>query len=262
MQLAQQFRKWLVDEVLPSLYNTGAYISPAVLPSTISVPPLLQIQDETPLDIDVSMYPEISVNSYDHLQILYLAYLKKYSALKFGLTDDLVTRIKQHCQKLGDKSGDVKLIRVFETVHKATIESSLKQCVLMNGWRRDDVKIDGSIQTEMIDLRKTTIENIIQIIEQFIQEHEKLLKEKEDAILGKSLEIEKFRLEKERETKHIEKEIEIKRIDLEAKRIDADLESKRLDIKKIEVQAKYQHKTRARSKEQKSNTILNYYSSK
>ena len=179
-----------------------------------------------------------------------------------------MVRIQQHCRLLGDKNdGDVKRVYVEETEHAASIETSLKQCVVMNGWKRDDIICNGSVQTEIIDLKKTTIQQVIDVIKLFVMENvEKITKRKQKALI-ESVEMEQKRLDIELESKRIDAELESKRIDAESKRIDAELESKRIDaeleLKRIELELKrldMQH-FMIDSKRQRNN-ILNYYTKK
>ena len=184
----------------------------------------LKIEEESP-ELDLSPFPEIPVQSYDKLSVLYVIYLKQYYALKFGISDNIVVRIQQHCRTLGNKQGAVKIVYILSSVNSSIIESSLKHCVLMNGWKKDDLSINGSLQSEIIDLNKTTIQNVIDIIVQFNDKHDRLMKEREEEILSKSNDMEKYRMECE---------LESKRLDLEFKRIE--LESKKLDIKKLQIE--------------------------
>jgi hypothetical protein len=213
-------------------------------------------EEESPSDIDLSTFPEISVQSYDKLSVFYLIYLKNHFALKFGISDNIVARIQQHCRTLGNKQGDVKLVYILHSINSSIIESSLKQCAIMNGWKKDDIFINGALQSEIIDLNKTTIQTVIDIVVQFNEQHKTLMIEKEEDILKKSNDMEKFR---------IQSELESKRLDLELKRIDADmenkrieLESKKLDIKKLEIESK---KVSIHSQVE-NNTLLNYYEKK
>ena len=216
----------------------------------------LKISEEPPSNIDLSIFPEISVQSYDKLSVLYLIYLKNHCALKFGISDNIVSRIQQHCRTLGNQQGDVKLVYILNSINSSIIESSLKQCAIMNGWKKDDIFINGALQAEIIDLNKTTIKTVIDVIVQLNEQHEALMIKQEEEILKKSNDMEKFR---------IQSELESKRLDLELKRIDADmenkrieLESKKLDIKKLEIESK-KVSTRSRSE---NNTLLNYYDKK
>ena len=217
----------------------------------------VSIEDESPSSgIDLSIFPEISVHSYDKLSVVYLIYLKCHYALKFGISNNIVVKIQQHCMTLGNKQGDVKLVYILNTTNSSIIESSLKQCAIMNGWKKDDIFINGALQAEIIDLNKTTIKTVIDVIVQLNEQHEALMIKQEEEILKKSNDMEKFR---------IQSELESKRLDLELKRIDADmenkrieLESKKLDIKKLEIESK-KVSTRSRSE---NNTLLNYYDKK
>ena len=192
----------------------------------------LKIEEESP-ELDLSPFPEIPVQSYDKLSVLYVIYLKQYYALKFGISDNIVVRIQQHCRTLGNKQGDVKIVYILSSVNSSIIESSLKHCVLMNGWKKDDLSINGSLQSEIIDLNKTTIQNVIDIIVQFNDKHDRLMKEREEEILSKSNDMEKYRMECELESKRLD--LEFKRVEADTKRIE--LESKKLDIKKLEIES-------------------------
>ena len=208
----------------------------------------LKVKEESPSEIDLSSFPEISVQSYDRLSVLYVIYLKQYYALKFGISDNIIVRIQQHCRNLGDKQGDVKLVYILNSNYANIIESSFKQCAIMNGWKKDDIFINGCLQSEIIDLNKTTIQNVINVIVQLSEQHDKLMKEREETILKKSNEMEKFR---------IQSELESKRLDLELKRVE--LESKKLDIQKLEIESK---KLKIHSWGENNNTMLNYYNKK
>ena len=149
----------------------------------------MRIEAESTSEIDLSIFPEISIQSYDHLTVLYLTYLRQHCALKFGISDNIIVRNQQHCRTLGDKQGDVKLVYILNTEFASVIESSLKECTFMNGWKKDNLIINGSLQSEIIDLTKTTIQNVIILVQLFSTEHDKLTKTREDAIVNKSNEM-------------------------------------------------------------------------
>ena len=182
----------------------------------------LKIEEGSSPNLDLSLFPEISVQSYDKLSVVYLIYLKHHHALKFGISNNIVVRIQQHCMTLGSKQGDVKLVYILRSSNLSSIESSLKHYAILNGWKKDDIFLNGALQSEIIVLNKTTIQTVIDVIVQFNEQHEK-----EEDFLKKSNEMEKFR---------IQSELESKRLDLELKRIE--LESKKLDIKKLEIESK------------------------
>jgi prophage antirepressor-like protein/predicted GIY-YIG superfamily endonuclease len=254
--MAAKFKEWIFWTVLPALRQAGMLPCPCPMLNDVMPSQQLKIEPPVPLDIDISMFPVITLGCYDHVKVLYLLYLRKYGALKFGISDNINVRIQQHCRLLGDRDGDVKLVYIEATKHNAIIETTLKQCVIMNGWKRDDIVVNGSLQNEIIDLQKTTIQNIINLIKQFVSEHSTQIKNKEQKIMQKSLEIEKLRLENnvtiqklelelkniaaDLESKHIAADLESKHIaaDLESKRIAADLESKRIDLelRRLDVQ--------------------------
>ena len=187
-----------------------------------------RIEASSPPDIDLSCFPDVPVHSYDRMCVLYLVYLRQYHALKFGISTNIVDRIQQHCRTLGDGQGDVKLVKLFRTDHASVIESSLKQCSMMNGWKKEDMYVNGTLQTEVIDMNKTTIQSVINVVERFGKEHDKLTKEREDSIVNGSSDMEKFRIEKELESKRLD--IERCRIESELKRIELIVELKRIEL--------------------------------
>jgi hypothetical protein len=200
----------------------------------------MRIEAESTSEIDLSIFPEISIQSYDHLTVLYLTYLRQHCALKFGISDNIIVRNQQHCRTLGDKQGDVKLVYILNTEFASVIESSLKQCTFMNGWKKDNLIINGSLQSEIIDLTKTTIQNVINLVQLFATEHDKLTKTREDAIVNKSNEMEKMRIQSELESKRLDFELQSKKIDFELESKKLDFESKKIDLelKKVELESK------------------------
>ena len=86
----------------------------------------MRIEAESTSEIDLSIFPEISIQSYDHLTVLYLTYLRQHCALKFGISDNIIVRNQQHCCTLGDMQNDVKLVHILNTEFASVIESSLQ----------------------------------------------------------------------------------------------------------------------------------------
>ena len=136
-------------------------------------PPLKSIEADEHIDdsIDLSAFPQISVNSYDNCTVMYLFYLRRYRALKFGISTDLHNRAQRHYRAFGEKPGDVRLVYVLETEHASSIEHSTKHACIQNGWKRHDIIINGSVQTEIIDLNKTSIDAVIRLMNSLLQQH-------------------------------------------------------------------------------------------
>ena len=192
----------------------------------------MRIEAPPEIEIDLSPFPEISIQTYANLPVLYLIYCKQHNALKFGITDDIIVRYQKHCRTLGTKQGDVKLVYILNTEFASVVESSLKQCVFMNGWKKENLVINNSLQSELVDLTKTTIQNVINLIELFVTEHTNVTKMREDAIINKSNEMEKFRIQSELESKKLQLhfELESKKLDLRIKKVE--LQCKKIDAQK------------------------------
>ena len=188
--------------------------------------------------IDVSTYPSFPMYAYNGTTVLYLFYLKKYNALKFGITNELSERAKRHFTTLGDKQGDVILVCVVATDHAIAVENSLRTCVLEKGWNLQNTVIEKKTHTELIDLNSTSIRCIIDLIDVFMKRHIELMREKEDSIVSKykeNIEIEKIKLRSK------QTDVELRKLDLEMKRLE--FESKKYD---------YERNVKQR-------TIFNYY---
>ena len=200
--------------------------------------PLIEAEVEENSDIDLSLFPNIPVDSHDNITVLYLFYLKRYRALKFGMSTDLHTRAQRHYRAFGEKPGEVRLVHVIATEHARTLENSLKHACFQNGWKCDNIVINGRTQTEIIDLNKTTIKAVVDLINSFYEQHLQIVKQREEAILLKHTIAPINSQHLEIESRKID--LEFKRLEVESKRIECELECKRLQMqvecKRLEVQ--------------------------
>ena len=151
-------------------------------------PPMMAIESDENINesIDLSRFPQIPIKSYDNTKVIYLFYLRRYQALKFGISNDLHTRAQRHYRAFGEKPGEVRLIHVIKTEHASSIENSIKHACIQNDWKRDDIIINGSVQTEIIDLKKTSIDAVIQLMNSFLQQHLCLKRKHEDEIIERN----------------------------------------------------------------------------
>ena len=108
-------------------------------------------------DIDLSGFPDLPVDSYDNTMVIYIFYLRCYHALKFGISSELHNRANRHYKTFGERAGDVLLVHVIKTEHAPSIENSIKHACTQKDWKRDDIIINGSVQTEIIDLFKSLL---------------------------------------------------------------------------------------------------------
>ena len=88
---------------------------------------------------------------------------------------------------MGEKAGDVLLVHVIKTEHASSIENSIKHACTQKDWKRDDIIINGSVQTEIIDLNKTSIHAVIQLMDSLLQKHLTLKRKHEDEIMEKNV---------------------------------------------------------------------------
>lgn len=106
MKEAKGFKSWVVNDVLPALYDHGSY--------TINT---------TPLDFkDVS--ESIVINNYHKKKVIYIGYIGKFAGediFKFGKTKDIYDRKKAHKSTY----GSFNLLYVRETTNNDEIESMI-----------------------------------------------------------------------------------------------------------------------------------------
>ena len=163
------------------------------------------------------------LNSYDCEKVVYLFYLKKYNALKFGKSEELRDRAMSHCNAF----GDVVLVHVIVTEYAVKIEQEIKDQCKLKGWRRMDICINGHLQQEIIDLNKTNIQSVIDLMNTISQRYTELVKQKVNGIVIKSIEYEK-ELTKQLEVKArmAENEAKVRIAEIEANARIAESEAK------------------------------------
>ena len=238
-KLASQIYHFLLDlEKHVTAFMKYEYEYVNVLATTktmIAIEPDENTDDDS---MHLSTFPCLPVDSYDNKNVVYLFYLRRYKALKFGVSNELCKRAQRHYRAFGERPGEVRLVHVIETEHASSIENSIKHACIQNDWRRTDNVIDNSAQTEIIDLNKPSIDAVVQLMDSFLKHHVCLKRKREDEIIeqsGRHFEIEKERLRLER-----------KKIDLEMKKIKADLETKKIkaeyDLKKLALKLQHKHK--------------------
>ena len=125
-------------------------------------------------------------NSYDGKKVVYLFFLEQYTALKFGRSEELRDRAMSHCNTYGP--GDVVLVHVIVTDYPAKVEQEIKDQCKTKGWRRMDISINGRLQKEIIDLNKTTIQCVIDLMNTVAQRYKESIKKKETSLVSKSIE--------------------------------------------------------------------------
>ena len=125
---------------------------------------------------EISAYPLLLLNSYDGEKVVYLFYLKQYEALKFGKSEQLRDRAMSHCNAF----GDVTLLHVIVTDHAVKIEQEIKDHCKLKGWQRKDISINGHLQHEIIDLNKTSIQSVIDLMNTVAQKFTEIMEEKEN----------------------------------------------------------------------------------
>ena len=173
-------------------------------------------------NIDLSGFPDLPVDSYDNTMVIYIFYLRCYHALKFGISSELHNRANRHYKTFGERAGDVLLVHVIKTEHASSIENSIKHACTQKDWKRDDIIINGSVQTEIIDLNKTSIHAVIQLMDSLLQKHLTLKRKHEDEIMEKNV--------RYIELKKQQLIFEGTKIELQIKKMEFELENRKLDM--------------------------------
>ena len=86
--------------------------------------------------------------------------------------------------------GDVSLVHAIETPYAYEIEQSVKIAFNERQWKLDGIILNGHKQSEILDLKKTTITNVIVLMDEFTKQHTQLIQKREKEIVLKSMEYE------------------------------------------------------------------------
>lgn len=194
--IAKQFKKW-VCEIIKEIRLNGRY----------------EVEQRIK-DINDQMNSNLLTN-YSKKPLVYIGYTES-DIIKFGYTDNLETRIKDHKREI---KPDFAFEYIYESLYNREIERQIKQHPLI---KKISKKYNGKKQTELIQLTKTFT----------IKELDKIIKEIKNQIESGDL-IESLRLEnaelkfkiQELENKEIPKVIDIQLNSMQ------DLSTKNYEIK-------------------------------
>ena len=185
--MAEQFREWVYWTVLPSLRSAG--LLPYPIHSENMSQYLLNDKGAKSSDeIDILSFPSIALNAFDGKKVVYLFYLKHYNALKFGRSEDLRERAQDHYNSYSKHPGDVIAVHVIITEYPCKIEQEIKDQCKARGWRLNDLYVNGRLQTEIIDLTKTTIDNVVKLMNEVSQQYTESIKKRKAGIVEQSIE--------------------------------------------------------------------------
>ena len=184
LPMAEQFRDWVYWTVLPSLRRAG------LLPCPILSEDSSQVENENTI-VDTSSFPAIALNAFDGEKVVYLFYLKHYNALKFGRSEDLRDRAQDHYNSFSKTPGDVIAVHVIKTEYPCKVEQEIKDQCKARGWRLGDLYVNGHLQKEIIDLNKTTIDDVIGLMNVVSQQYNESIKQRQADIIEKSVEYQK-----------------------------------------------------------------------
>ena len=121
-----------------------------------------------------------------------------------------VNEYKNKSNKKRKSPDDVILVHVIVTDYPVKIEQEIKDQCKLKGWRRMDISINGHLQNEIIDLNKTSIQSVIDLMNTVEQRYNESIKRKENRIVSKSIEL-KRELHKQVEFEALIAESEAKR---------------------------------------------------
>lgn len=143
------------------------------------------------------------VTSFHTKPVVYVGLidLPEFFGVKIGSTDDLKTRESCHKREF----GNFKLMKVFETLNHRNVERKiLDECDAKN--IRRSVKINGKTQTELVEIGKFSLENIIEIAKTIVETNpHPLIEEK-----NKQIQL----LENDKKTRQLELEVELTKLKL------------------------------------------------
>ena len=238
LPMAEQFRDWVYWTVLPSLRRAG------LLPCPILSEDSSQVENENTI-VDTSSFPAIALNAFDGEKVVYLFYLKHYNALKFGRSEDLRDRAQDHYNSYSKTPGDVIAVHVIKTEYPCKVEQEIKDQCKARGWRLSDLYVNGHLQKEIIDLNKTTIDDVIGLMNVVSQQYNESIKQRQADIIEKSVEYQK----------EITKQLEAK-----ARIAEAETQKEAILLKRLQIEMKNNSNSK-KLKISSNNTLFNYFES-
>jgi prophage antirepressor-like protein/predicted GIY-YIG superfamily endonuclease len=219
--IVKQFRSWLFKEVLPSIRKTGSY------------------------QLKPIKYLTYDINNYKNSSVVYLLHVGE-NYFKYGITDDLKTRITIHMKDFGQNTNVVNLWILDNTNDIKTIETNLKNQVRV-------LKINTTYKgkTEIIQTNDVyDIDHIIDLIDKYIgqlnQDKNKLVPLDNQVKMKELDNIIKLEMEKTKQFESVEKtkqlesdnktKLEIEKIKLDIEKIKYEMEIERERTKQLQIQ--------------------------
>ena len=163
--ICERFTEWLSEEVIPSIMNTGRYVTPTL---------------ESDVErITKSFYDDNMLSSFENNPVVYLIYIGEYDGkhkIKWGLSTNFVKRdLDQHRKNF--KTFNV--IGIWKTMAYKTVEDKMKINFLSKGMvtplkikttRKKSNKIVINKQTEIITLDEVNnLDYCIKMIENLVK---------------------------------------------------------------------------------------------
>jgi prophage antirepressor-like protein len=180
-EIAQEFQNWVCD-VLKEIRIKGKY----------ELEEKLKIKDQQILTIK----EKTMINDFDGKRVLYLCKAEE-NVIKFGFSDDLITRITTHKREIGNQ---LSLQYIIETTYNRELEQLIKQ------------KLKDKIITKVYEGRKEAQTELIQLDNTFtlsklykqILEYLETFNDK-DALLKAYEEIDRLKKELDQNTQTVQK---------------------------------------------------------
>lgn len=197
---AKEFRRWIVNEVIPSIEKTGTYTLPE--------------NKKIPLPIPLSK-KEVDLNDHINSSCVYIIHIKD-NLFKFGWSDNIIERVNRH--KTNYKYTKISDVFQLDSINECLIiEGKIKifcrqQKIMCSGERQKIILNKKTLKAsyEMFETTEnTTIDTVINKIKMYITDLQNE-KKKQQILDGKRLVADEFLL-----NDSISDEIKLKRLEIE-----------------------------------------------
>ena len=167
-------------------------------------------------------------------------------------------RAQDHYNSFSKTPGDVIAVHVIKTEYPCKVEQEIKDQCKARGWRLSNLYVNGHLQKEIIDLNKTTIDDVIDLMNVVSQQYIESIKQRQAEIIEKSVEYQKEitqQLEAKAKVAEADAKARIAEAEAKAKIAEAETRKEAILLKRLQIEIK----DNSNSKKYKINTLFNYF---
>jgi len=178
--IAKQFRKWIGDILDDLIFNQGKELKIQLEKYHLELEEKNRLLENQQKEF-IKDKQEMLLSSYNQKCIVYIIKINQ-NLYKFGNTDNIKRRFKEHYKEIGN---NIELVYCIESKNNTLLENNLKEYLKTTTFRKEQV-INNKNQTELIEINDTTLS----IIKNTLEIYNKDIYEDKEHLIIKRLELE------------------------------------------------------------------------